>query len=78
MSERGRPHHVFDVTLSRGKLSGRPHHVFDVTLSRIKHRTVGGGLPAMNDDAIFLTYRVDCIAGKPPPTVWCIQRSTNA
>ncbi len=23
----------------------------------------------MNDDAIFLTYRVDCIAGKPPPTV---------
>ncbi len=22
----------------------------------------------MNDDAIFLTYRVDCIAGKPPPT----------
>ncbi len=23
----------------------------------------------MNDDAMFLTYRVDCIAGKPPPTV---------
>ncbi|UZA70173.1 hypothetical protein EZZ81_18830 [Pseudomonas viridiflava] len=23
----------------------------------------------MNDDAIFLTYRIDCIAGKPPPTV---------
>ncbi len=23
----------------------------------------------MNDDAIFLKYRVDCIAGKPPPTV---------
>ncbi len=45
---------------------GRPHHVFDVALSRSKHRTVGGGLPAMNDDAIFLTYRVDCIAGKPP------------
>lgn len=22
----------------------------------------------MNDDVIFLTYRVDCIAGKPPPT----------
>ncbi len=22
----------------------------------------------MNDDAIFLKYRVDCIAGKPPPT----------
>ncbi|UZA70092.1 hypothetical protein EZZ81_18395 [Pseudomonas viridiflava] len=22
----------------------------------------------MNDDAIFLTNRVDCIAGKPPPT----------
>ncbi len=37
-----------------------------------KHRTVGGGLPAMNDDAIFLTYRVDCIAGKPPPTVRCL------
>ena len=50
---------------------GRPHHVFDVTLSRVKHRTVGGGLPAMNDDAIFLTYRVDCIAGKPPPTKTC-------
>ena len=31
-------------------------------------RTVGGGLPTMNDDAIFLRYRVDCIAGKPPPT----------
>jgi len=26
-------------------------------------------LPAMNDDAIVLTNRVDCIAGKPPPTV---------
>ncbi|UZA70267.1 hypothetical protein EZZ81_19345 [Pseudomonas viridiflava] len=26
---------------------------------------IRGGLPAMNDDAIFLT---DCIAGKPPPT----------
>ena len=22
----------------------------------------------MNDDAIFLTHRVDCIADKPPPT----------
>ncbi len=22
----------------------------------------------MNDDAIFLTFRVGCIAGKPPPT----------
>ncbi len=22
----------------------------------------------MNDDAIYLTYRFDCIAGKPPPT----------
>jgi len=44
---------------------GRRHHVFDVALSRSKYLTVGGGLPAMNDDAIFLT---DCIAGKPPPT----------
>ncbi len=26
----------------------------------------------MNDDAMFLTYRVDCIAGKPPPTVQCL------
>ncbi len=26
----------------------------------------------MNDDAMFLTYRVDCIAGKPPPTVRCL------
>ncbi len=42
--------------------------MFDVALSRSKQRTVGGGLPAMNDDAIFLAYRVDCIAGKPPPT----------
>ena len=25
-------------------------------------------MPAMNDYAIFLTHRVDCIAGKPPPT----------
>ncbi|WP_163023675.1 hypothetical protein [Pseudomonas viridiflava] len=47
---------------------GRRHHVFDVAPSRSKHRTVGGGLPAMNDYAIFLTHRVDCIAGKPPPT----------
>ncbi|WP_206362401.1 hypothetical protein, partial [Pseudomonas viridiflava] len=23
-------------------------------------------MPAMNDDAISLTYRVGCIAGKPP------------
>ncbi len=23
----------------------------------------------MNDDAIFLTYRGDCIAGKPPPAI---------
>ncbi|KTC12341.1 hypothetical protein BB779_07305 [Pseudomonas viridiflava] len=30
---------------------------------------VGGGLPATNDDMFFLTYRVDRIAGKPPPTV---------
>ncbi len=52
-------------------VSGRRHHVFDVALSRSKHRTVGGGWPAMNDDAIFLTYRVDCIAGKPPPTKAC-------
>ncbi|WP_122571509.1 hypothetical protein, partial [Pseudomonas viridiflava] len=44
--------------------------VFDGALSRGKHRTVGGGLPAMNDDAIFLTFRVGCIAGKPPPTVF--------
>ncbi len=22
----------------------------------------------MNDDAVSLKYRVDCIAGKPPPT----------
>ncbi|QXG42943.1 hypothetical protein [Pseudomonas viridiflava] len=38
-----------------------------------EHVFVGGGLPAMNDDAIFLTYRVDCIAGKPPP-VRCLLR----
>ncbi|WP_205916266.1 hypothetical protein, partial [Pseudomonas viridiflava] len=50
---------------------GRRHNVFDVALSRSKHRTVGGGLPAMNDDVIFLTYRVDYIAGKPPPTKTC-------
>ncbi len=31
-------------------------------------------MPAMNDNAIFLTYRVDCIAGKPPPTVRCLLR----
>ncbi|WP_205902118.1 hypothetical protein, partial [Pseudomonas viridiflava] len=31
----------------------------------LRQRTVGGGLPAMNDDAIFLKHR---IAGKPPPT----------
>ena len=49
-------------------MCGRRHPVFNMALSRSEHRTVGGGLPAMNDDAIFLTYRVDCIAGKPPPT----------
>ena len=25
-------------------------------------------MPAKNDYAIYLTHRVDCIAGKPPPT----------
>ncbi|WP_205966217.1 hypothetical protein, partial [Pseudomonas viridiflava] len=35
-------HHVFDVALSRSKLSGRRHHVFDVALSRSKLR--GSGL----------------------------------
>ncbi len=30
---------------------------------------IRGGLLAMNDEAIFLTYRADCIAGKPPTTV---------
>ncbi|WP_164622693.1 hypothetical protein [Pseudomonas viridiflava] len=39
-----------------------------MALSRSKYGTVGGGLPATNDDAIFLTHRVDGIAGKPPPT----------
>ena len=34
-----------------------------------EHVFVGGGLLAMNDDAMFLTYRGDCIAGKPPPTI---------
>ena len=47
---------------------GSSYHSLDITLSHSKHRTVGGGLPAMNDDAISLTYRVGCIAGKPPPT----------
>jgi len=50
---------------------GRRHYVFDGALSRGKPRTVGGGLPAMNDDAIFLTFLVGCIAGKPPPTKTC-------
>ncbi len=26
----------------------------------------------MNDDAVFLIHRVDCIAGKPPPTTQCL------
>ena len=56
------------ITGIRGSC-GRPHHVFDVAVSRSKPGTVGGGLPAMNDDAIFLTYLADCIAGKSPPTV---------
>ncbi|WP_205902073.1 hypothetical protein, partial [Pseudomonas viridiflava] len=38
-----------------------------VALSRSRQRTVEGGLPAMNDDAAFLTHRVDCIAGKRAP-----------
>jgi len=61
----------------------RRHHVFDVALSHSKHRTVGGGLPAMNDDAIFLIHRIDFIAGKPPPTravsiqhILCLGRPT--
>ncbi|WP_211258401.1 hypothetical protein, partial [Pseudomonas viridiflava] len=37
---------------------------------------VGGGLPAMSDDAIFLTHRVDCIAGKPPLMVRCLLRDS--
>ena len=37
---------------------------------------VGGGLPAMNDDAVFLTYRIDCIAAKRPPTVRCLLRDS--
>ena len=45
------------------------HQVFNLALSRGKRGTVGGGLPAMNDEAIFLTYRADCISSKPPPTV---------
>ena len=49
-------------------MCGRRHPVFNMALSRSKYGTVGGGLPAMNDDAIFLTHRVDCIADKPPPT----------
>ncbi len=32
----------------------------------------------MNDDAIFLTNRVDCIAGKPPPTVRFLLRDCAA
>ncbi|KPL66065.1 hypothetical protein PVFL_03425, partial [Pseudomonas viridiflava] len=54
----------------------RRHHVFDGALSRGKHRTVGGGLLAMNDDAIFLKHRVECIAGKPPPTAGCLLRDS--
>ncbi len=30
----------------------------------------------MNDDAIFLAYRVDRIAGKPPPTALCLLRKS--
>ncbi len=32
----------------------------------------------MNDDAIVLTNRVDCIADKPPPTVRCLLRDCAA
>jgi len=45
---------------------GRRLYVFDAALSLSKQGTVGGGLPAMNDDAVYLTFRFDCIAGKPP------------
>ncbi len=31
----------------------------------------------MNDDAIFLTYRVVCIAGKPPPTGYAFSQSLS-
>ncbi|SMS09246.1 hypothetical protein CFBP1590__1659 [Pseudomonas viridiflava] len=33
-------------------------------------------MPAMNDDAMVLTNRVDRIAGKPPPTVSCLLRDS--
>ncbi len=42
------------------------HHVFDIALSRSKHRTVGGGLPTMKADAIFLIYRVIVHRGQAP------------
>ncbi|WP_205902041.1 hypothetical protein, partial [Pseudomonas viridiflava] len=32
----------------------------------------------MSHNAIFLTYRVDCIAGKPPPTVRYLLRGRAA
>ncbi|WP_122407402.1 hypothetical protein [Pseudomonas viridiflava] len=31
-----------------------------------EHGLVGGGLPAMNDNAVRLRNRAGCIAGKPP------------
>ncbi|WP_206012960.1 hypothetical protein, partial [Pseudomonas viridiflava] len=50
--------HICNLRLLKKYPCGWRHNVFDVALSRSKHRTVGGGLPAMNDYAIFLTHRV--------------------
>jgi hypothetical protein len=34
-------------------------------LSRSRHCLLGRGLPAKNDNAVYLTYRVGWFAGKP-------------
>ncbi|WP_205865322.1 hypothetical protein, partial [Pseudomonas viridiflava] len=63
----------------RGQTERRPVRSHKIEfLQWVAGCLIRGGLPAINDDAIVLTNRVDCIAGKPPPTVRCLLRDCAA
>ncbi len=53
----------------RGQTERRPVRSHKIQfLQWLTGCSIRGGLPAINDDAFFLAYRVDLIAGNPPPT----------